>query len=166
MKLSEWVKRGLLGRTEMLKEIERLKRDLLVACQKNDVMGDDLEDANRQIERLLGLIADPQLLALTAENNTLDLSVRCPHWASKAIAMSFADTFGEAANFSCIEIGPMPNGVGTLIVTVQRKDGTTPLEKWTAAEQRVAELEAELATCKLRFDDLYARLDQAQGRLP
>lgn len=66
--------------------------------------------------------------------------------AVQLMADCFADQFKSSGAINYLELLFEHAEVGEMTVTMQRVEGLTPAQKLAAAEQRIAELEAKLAT--------------------
>lgn len=82
----------------------------------------------------------------------LKAEVESPHFGARMIAISLAETLKGAQNF-IEQRGTIPD-VGEVVFTIQRADGKSP-------GARVAELEAQLAEVRDRFE----KLDEDRKRL-
>lgn len=94
-----------------------------------------------EIGRLTKLLTEPELVKLELEPGGSLRMALMPCLGAKALAASFADMIGDAANWRSVEVGPMPTDQGMLIVTVRRVEGKTP-------EEMVGELTAEIDRLK------------------
>ena len=114
-----------------------------------DCAENEIEGLKAEAERLKGLLVDQAgnspAVSLEARDGRIDLAVRPPHWALRAMALSFMGSIGDAPNWSSIEIGPLPTDGGTLIATVRRANGDTPEETVGKLRKEVARLKASAA---------------------
>lgn len=69
-----------------------------------------------------------------------NLDLKVPHWASKLFADSFADTLGDAENFTIVELYHEKHG--SILVTVQKKFGSTPATQHLEANTELDKLSA------------------------
>lgn len=99
-----------------------------------------LKEAQDEIERLEGLLAQTDIVGMSVENGVFELMTRPPHWAVKALAASFFQTLNNAPNWRCVEIGPMDHEGTLMIVTVRRANGKTPEESVTLLKDSMEEM--------------------------
>lgn len=81
---------------------------------------------------------EPELVSVgPAEDGSVEARFRC-EWAVKAMASSFADFLADAPNWRSVVVGPILWTGGSLAVTVQRADGTTPVEAVAGLKERLS----------------------------
>jgi hypothetical protein len=97
------------------------------------------EIAEREIVRLVKLLAEPDSVKIEAAKNS-DMFATIKHWGAKVIALSLAETIKEmnAENFVTMTFGAPDDGVG-IIVTVRRATGKTPEEMWWEVTEQLAQ---------------------------
>ena len=90
------------------------------------------------------MLCEPEFLKAEArkegERRIADATMK--HWASKAMVMSFADSLGTAENCVPLEIGD--DEFGRFLVTVQRRQGKSPLELLDEMQDRLRTMEIAL----------------------
>ena len=91
-----------------------------------------------EIERLMGIIADPKLIDIGIEDGSIRIT--CQHWAARLMALSFADSLGDARNWATFEIGPLPTTKGMLLCTIQRAGGDSPVATAAKGKEIIADL--------------------------
>lgn len=85
-----------------------------------------------EMERLRDLLVDQAvnspIYSVGLVEGGIEVAVKPPHWAVKALAASFLDTLGDAKNWRTLELGPIPSDGGMLVATVYRKAGDSPTD--------------------------------------
>lgn len=109
-----------------------------------------VEQAMAEIKRLSEIVEkgleqwfdDKSRIRFGPEGNAF----RIEHPAVRAMAMSFAESLGEAPN--CVEIEVVPtteSGPLPLIVTIQRKEGKSPVTMLKEAKEEISQLKQQVA---------------------
>lgn len=83
-----------------------------------------------EITRLEALMSGDKA-AVRFEHNEIQVK----HWAARLMAISFADTLGDAENYISLEL--TPEGKEPVVVTVRRKFGKSPEEMLRAEVERL-----------------------------
>ncbi len=63
------------------------------------------DECHTEIERLMHLLADPELLKVEVEKNAVNIELRPKDWALKLLVASIAGTIGDAPNYVVMGIG-------------------------------------------------------------
>lgn len=124
-------------RNAMRAQAAVLDRDMSHIDEQSERL-DEIQRQKKQIE----ILSDPELLDLSlAPGGELRLNLE-PYIGAKVLAASFADMIGDAKNWRAVEVGPFPSDQGMLIVTVQRKDGKSPVEMLQVAKREIERLQS------------------------
>jgi hypothetical protein len=90
----------------------------------------------------------------------IDMVLEPPHWAVKALALSFGKSLADAPNWQAFRVDLTDENAGHMIVTIQRADGETPVELVTKLR---AELAALRDACAREDHDIQQTLGKALG---
>ena len=74
---------------------------------------------------------DTRIVEMHADKDSIELTLRTPHWAVAAMAESFYDTLADAPNWRCVELPVTVPGKPSMLVTVCRASGDSPVETVT-----------------------------------
>ena len=99
----------------------------------------EIASRGKEIDRLMSIIADPKILEIAYKNGELRVSTE-PHFAMKALAMSFAETLGKSPNYVSMSFGPMDSDQGRIVATVERVHGKSPACMVSHLKSLLAEL--------------------------
>lgn len=100
------------------------------------------KDAKAALKRLEDLIANPSLLGMHVEGNSLEIGLQGP--GPLLFAQGFSDYFKAAGGENFVEMSltsPDP-AIGELLCTLQRVRGETPTQQRDEARRRAGEMEA------------------------
>jgi hypothetical protein len=150
-----------------------LNRDLQEVCDDRDRVKERAENAegecsslttklyfaDAECERLRKLLmqqveASPILSIDIEPDGVVDIAMKPPEWAIKSMAVAFHDVLAAAPNWRALEVGPFPHSGVSMIVTVCRKSGDSPVETVGKLRDCVEKLVGSLewADEKLGFD--------------
>lgn len=124
----------------------------------------ELESEN---ERLLSMIADPQLISVAVEERAVEIAVRPREEIMRHLFLMLAHGLGESKNFVECTFGPDEEG-RRYVVTLQNSLGKTPAELAIDRESKLLEERnqalAEIGRIGHENGTLQAELEEAKRR--
>jgi regulator of replication initiation timing len=107
------------------------------------------DECHTEIDRLMHLLADPELLKVEVEKNAVNIELRPKDWALKLLVASIAGTIGDAPNYVVMGIGN--DEFGHFEVTVKRYHGKSPTQ---VREEELAERNALISKLRAKIDKM------------
>ena len=113
----------------------------MAACQDTTDLLEQSQQRIQDLEAQLRVLTDIRLArAGPHPDGGFNLDLVVPHWAARLLADSFAETLGDAENFTVIELHHEKHG--SILVTVQKKFGSTPAAQHLEANAQLDKLSA------------------------
>lgn len=130
-----------------------------------EAMERELDKKDKEIERLNQIIVDPKVMDIGLDEGGLRMDLKLPHWATRAMAASFADTLGDAPNWQAMQIGPMPSDNGMIIVTIQKASGKSPTETVGKLRDEIEKLKMDAADADKTLGDYEGFMDRIDAQV-
>lgn len=130
----------------------------MIAKKLRALFGPSKKELRAEIARLQGIIIDPEVMNIEIEDGGLNMDLKVPDWATRAMAASFAESLGDAPNWQAFQIGPMPSDKGMLIVTIQKANRESPVEL-------VGRLRKEAEEANKFLDDYSGFMDRIDSQI-